>query len=134
MGAATVSGLTIVDADILIDAGLQVAAAVQCLDAIERQSALAISVITQMELLVGCRDKSEMRNAERFLRRFQVVGLNEIACDTATELLRRYRLSHGLLIPDALIAATAITWDQPLLSKNQRDYAFIAGLQLLPYP
>lgn len=134
MGATTVTGLTIVDTDILIDAGLQVAAAVQCLDAIERQSALAISVITQMELLVGCRDKSEVRNVERFLRRFQVIKLDEIACDVAMDLLRRYRLSHGLMIPDALIAATAITLDLPFLSKNRRDYVFIAGLQLLPYP
>jgi predicted nucleic acid-binding protein len=52
----------------------------------------------------------------------------------AVDLLRQYRLSHGLAIPDALIAATAITLDQPFISKNQRDYRFIDGLQLLPYP
>ena len=44
---------------------------------------------------------------------------------------RRYRLSHGLLTADSLIAATAITQGIPLLSKNQRDYRFIAGLNLL---
>jgi predicted nucleic acid-binding protein len=32
------------------------------------------------------------------------------------------------------IAATAVTWDMPLISKNQRDYKFISGLELLPYP
>jgi len=35
---------------------------------------------------------------------------------------------------DALIAATAIALNQPFISKNQRDYQFISGLQLLPYP
>jgi predicted nucleic acid-binding protein len=54
--------------------------------------------------------------------------------DHASDLLRRYRLSHGLLIADALIAATAIVLESPLVSKNQGDYKFIADLTLLPYP
>ncbi|MCS6912345.1 MAG: type II toxin-antitoxin system VapC family toxin [Anaerolineae bacterium] len=126
--------LTIVDTDILIDAARQVGEAVDCLAQIEQQSVLAVSVITQMELLVGCRNKLEMRRTERFLRRFQVLKLNDSICDAALELLRRYRLSHGLVIADALIAATALTVNQPLLSKNRRDYQFIGGLQLLPFP
>jgi predicted nucleic acid-binding protein len=48
--------------------------------------------------------------------------------------LRQYRLSHGLLIPDALIAATAINFNIPLLTKNQSDYRFIKEVNLLPYP
>ncbi|MGD1903647.1 MAG: PIN domain-containing protein [Geitlerinemataceae cyanobacterium] len=48
--------------------------------------------------------------------------------------LRRYTLSHGLQIPNAIVAATAIANRVPLLSKNQRDYRFIAQLNLLPYP
>jgi predicted nucleic acid-binding protein len=43
-------------------------------------------------------------------------------------------LSHGLLIADALIAATAIISDLSLVSKNQRDYQFIEDLHLRPYP
>jgi predicted nucleic acid-binding protein len=38
------------------------------------------------------------------------------------------------LIPDALIAATALYHQEPLISKNQRDYRFIEGLTLQPYP
>ena len=128
------STLTIIDTDILIDAARQVREAVDCLDQIERISALAISVVTEMELLIGCQNKTEQRNTERFLQRFQVLRLNENACDQAVELLRQYRLSHGLLIPDAMIAATAMTLGNPLISKNQRDFRFIGGLQLLPYP
>ena len=125
---------TIVDTDILIDAARQVRAAVNCLDEIEQKSALGISVITQMELFVGCRNKTELRHTERFLQRFQVLKLNEQISDTAVDLLRQYRLSHGLAIPDALIAATAIALNRPLISKNQRDYRFISRLQLLSYP
>lgn len=54
------NGLTIVDTDILIDAAHQISEAVDCLAQIERQSVLAVSVITQMELLVGCRNKPNL--------------------------------------------------------------------------
>jgi predicted nucleic acid-binding protein len=80
------------------------------------------------------RNKAELRNTERFLQRFHILKLNDLMCDIAVNLLRQYRLSHGLMIPDALIAATAIAMNQPFISKNQRDYCFISGLQLLPYP
>lgn len=125
---------TIVDTDILIDAGRGVSEAVTCLQAIEQQSSLAASSITQMELFIGCRNKREGQSVESFLLRFQILKLTEQISDAAVDLLRQYRLSHGLLIADALIAATALTFDAPLISKNQRDYRFIAGLNLLAYP
>jgi len=118
----------------LIDAARQVGEAVDCLMRIERKTVAAISVVTHMELVIGCRNKTELRDTERFLQRFQSLALTAAICDTALDLLRQYRLSHGLMIPDTLIAATAITLHQPLISKNQRDYRFIGGLQLLPYP
>ena len=83
---------------------------------------------------MGCRNKTELRHAERFLQHFQVLKLTEPVSDMALNLLRQYRLSHGLAIPDALIAATAMVWNQPFISKNQRHYSFVQGLQLLPYP
>jgi len=129
-----VTPLTIVDTDVIIDAGRSVREALVCLSTLERKSTLAISVITQMEIWVGCRNKTEQRYADKFLRRFQVLALTEQVCDVAVDLLRRYRLSHGLAIPDALIAATAIAVHQPFVSKNNRDYRFIEGVQLLPYP
>ncbi len=134
VGARAVSILTVVDTDILIDVAQNIREAVECLASVEEHSIPAVSVITQMELLVGCRNKVEQRRVERFLERFQVLRLTERVSDTAINLLREYRLRHGLAIPDALIAATAMASNQPLLSKNQRDYRFIKGLQLLPYP
>ena len=101
--------MTIVDTDIVIDAGRGVREAVDCLKNIKASSTLAISVITQMELMVGCGNKSELQKLEKFLKQFQIIKLNEAISDKAMELLRLYRLSHGLLIADSLIAATAIT-------------------------
>jgi predicted nucleic acid-binding protein len=128
------SDFVIVDTDILIDAGMEVDQAVNCLKYHEEQAQLAVSIITKMELVVGCRNKNELRETEKFLQRFEILAVNEATSEKADELLREYRLSHGLLIADSLIAATAIIWDCPLASKNQLDYRFISELDLLPYP
>jgi len=124
----------IVDTDILIDVARRIPEAITYVDNLERRVIVGISSVTYMELLVGCRNKTEQRKVERFVRRFEIVKLNETIADHAIVLLQQYRLSHGLLIADGLIAATAIVIDKPLASKNQRDYRFIAGLNLLSYP
>jgi predicted nucleic acid-binding protein len=129
-----IMSITLIDTDILIDTALQVREAVRYLEELEGSSELAISVITQMELIVGCRNKTELRKMEKFLERFQVVPLNEHITATAVALLQKYHLSHGLLIPDALIAATALELGMEFASKNQRDYRFIESLNLLSYP
>ena len=79
-------------------------------------------------------EQQELESLEQFLYRFHIIRLNEQISDAAIDLLKRYRLSHGLLIADALIASTAIISDLSFVSKNQRDYRFIEDLQLLPYP
>jgi predicted nucleic acid-binding protein len=125
---------TIIDTDILIDAGSGVLEAVNCLQNLKASSGLAISIITQMELMVGCRNKAELQTLLNFLKQFYIIKIDQTVSDTAVDLLRSYRLSHGLLIPDSLIAATAIVGNYPFITKNQRDYRFIQGLNLLPYP
>ena len=125
---------TLVDTDILIDAGKEVPDAVKCLRELQASSSIAISTVTELELIVGCRDKRELRSLDKFLRHFDRVPLDSDISRKSTELLKQYRLSHGLLIPDGLIAATAIAAGMPLISKNQKDYRFIDQLRLLPYP
>jgi len=54
MGFKRMSGVTIVDTDILIDAGRQLREAIDCLNRIEERSMLAISVINDsVRRLVG---------------------------------------------------------------------------------
>jgi predicted nucleic acid-binding protein len=126
--------LIIVDTDILIDVGHGDPAAINCLQRNEQQFQLAISVVTQMEMIVGCRNKVELHELEKFLQHFQILQLTEQISSNAVNLLAQYRLSHGLLIADALIAATALEYAEAFITKNQRDYRFIAGLQLQSYP
>ncbi|MFZ2806100.1 MAG: type II toxin-antitoxin system VapC family toxin, partial [Desulfosalsimonadaceae bacterium] len=126
--------MILIDTDILIDAARNVNEAVNCLQQVDQQFSAVVSSVTQMELIIGCRDKNELRSLDRFLERFQIISVSEQISDTAIDLLKQYRLSHGLQIADALIAATAIVTDIQLISKNQRDYRFIEALRLLPYP
>ena len=98
----------LVDSDILIDAGRSDSDAVDFLARVEQIDTLMVSTITQMELMVGARNKNELRVIEKFLDRFVTVRLNPAISDLAVDLIRQYRLSHGLLMPDALIAATAL--------------------------
>ena len=125
---------TLIDTDILIDAGRGHTDALTCLNHLQTGSSLAISVISEMELIVGCRDKAELQTVEKFLKQFQILAVNEAISDKAVALLKTYLVSHGLLIADAFIAATAVALNWPFITKNQRDYRFIAGLNLLPYP
>ena len=123
-----------IDTDVLIDAGRGVHEATTSLQLLENDACLFVSVITQMELLVGCRNKMELNALESFIARFQILTLSESISKKAVNLLKNYRLSHGILIPDALIAATALYHGFCIVSKNQRDYRFIEGLRLLNYP
>jgi len=124
----------LIDTDILIDAGRSINDAVSFLQRTELTDQLLISTITQMELIVGARNKNELRVLERFFKRFTIVKVNQSISDAAVDLVRQYRLSHGLLIPDAFIAATALVINEPLATKNRRDYQFITGLTLSSYP
>jgi len=124
----------IVDTDILIDLAHDNEVAIKCLKKLEKDYQLEISAITRLEILVGCRNKSELRETNNFLEGFPTNALTPEITQTTIDLINQYFLSHNLLIADALIAATAITLQKPLISKNQKDFRFIEELTLLPYP
>lgn len=112
------SDLVLIDTDVLIDVARNVPDAITSLQHVAKHAALAVSAVTQMELFVGCHNKTELRKVERFLTQFTVVRITEQMSDMAVDLVRQYRLSHGLLIADALVAASALVLNEPLLTKN----------------
>ncbi len=85
------SDIVLIDTDILIDAGRANPEALSTLKSLEEDSCLAISIITQMELIVGCRNKKESKALERFISRFQILKLSEQISDKAVDLLNSYR-------------------------------------------
>ncbi|MDX1908326.1 MAG: type II toxin-antitoxin system VapC family toxin [Bacteroidia bacterium] len=86
--------------------------------------------ITEWEILAGARSKTQQGQFQKALSRYNLIELDTVIARHAGILLKTYYLSHGLLIPDALIAATALRHDLKLYTANIRDFQFIKSLQL----
>jgi len=85
-----------------------------------------------MELFKGAQNTRELRNIERFLARnfAQILPISASASRLAVDLIKRYALSQGLTLPDALIAAITLSIKGKLVTGNQRDFAYIRGLKV----
>jgi hypothetical protein len=58
--------VVVVDTDILIDFGRGFGYAATHLDTIAQQFTLSISAVTQMELIIGCRNKADQNRLDTF--------------------------------------------------------------------
>jgi len=89
-----------------------------------------LSGITKMELIIGATNKSELERINKNLHQFSLTLINDEISQLAIQLLQEYNLSHGLALPDAMIAATSIVTQVELFTYNIKDYKFINGLKL----
>lgn len=91
-----------------------------------------ISAISYMELLQGCRNKTELKAMHRAFKSndHDVLPVTHIISDLACELVEHYALSHSLYLADALIAATALSHDLVLLSANDKHFSALKDLKL----
>jgi|LGVF01.2.fsa_nt_gb predicted nucleic acid-binding protein len=84
-------------------------------------SDILYSVITKAELYPGVRPK-EVKKVARLLSSMEEVRIDgEIAVD-AGRYRNKFYSSHGLLLPDALIAASAKKAGAVLITLNKRHY------------
>ena len=91
MGCSHVKPSLLVDTDILIDVARGNSIALQFLNQAAQQEPLAVSAVTEMELIVGCRNRRELKSMDTFLKRFTVISLNPEISSGARNLLRTYR-------------------------------------------
>jgi predicted nucleic acid-binding protein len=89
---------------------------------------LFVSVISAMELVVGCRNKEEVQKTQRLIGEFTLLHLSPKTSALAYELIQEFSKSNGLAIPDALIAATALSNNLELASDNVRHFTMIPQL------
>jgi predicted nucleic acid-binding protein len=91
-----------------------------------------ISAVTCIELVQGCRNKREMEQIKQGLAMCgtQVLPIREAISDRAIFLIERHALSNGLLLADALIAATALEHGMPLLTGNVKHFSPVEGLDV----
>ncbi len=120
----------LIDTDILIDAAHGIKAAIIFLDQQRQYHGIRVSVISAMELVVGSRNQRELRAVQAFLASVAVLPVPTNASAAALHLMQTFCLTHGLLIPDALIAATALESDLLLFTRNSRHFHMIPGLAI----
>jgi predicted nucleic acid-binding protein len=95
---------------------------------LEQQQQPRISVITWIEVLVGCRN-GETERVGSWLEAFERLPLD----DTIARESVRLRQLHGLKVPDAIILATARCADLTLATRNSRDFPLELGRVVHPY-
>jgi predicted nucleic acid-binding protein len=117
--------MLLLDTNILIDVLRGEALALAWL---EGQQQPSISVITWIEVLVGCRE-GESSRVHDWLESFPRLALDEAIAAEAVGLRQR----HGLKIPDAIILATARCGNFTLATRNVKDFPLALGGVLHPY-
>ena len=85
-----------------------------------------------MGIYRGVRNKRELDIFREFFRGSfsEILHIDEEASRLSLELVESYTLSHGLALPDALIAALAISKDASLVTGNLKHFSFIQGLKV----
>lgn len=91
---------------------------------------IVLSAITKMELMLGAANKHELMKIDEKLHRFNIALINNDITLKAFVLLHNHHLSHGLAIPDCIIAATAIVTDLELFTYNTKGFKFFKELKL----
>lgn len=90
----------------------------------------AINTIVYLELIQGTQNEQQLRDTEAYITRFTLLSLTPAVSTKAIELVRIYARTHGLRLPDSLIAATCIEENLPLLTFNVKHFRSIQGLTL----
>lgn len=85
----------------------------------------SLSVITVAELYAGVRNESEHRRIEALPALLHVRDVDVEIARLAGRYRLQYRTSHGVGIPDALIAATAQVHGARLVTRNARHFPML---------
>jgi predicted nucleic acid-binding protein len=96
-------------------------------------SNILIPSVTIMELIQGTQTKQELQQLKKKLKNYNIIHINDKVSQLSLKLQEEYRLSHSLSIPDALIGATAITFDLCLFTYNTKDFKYLPKIQLYKY-
>src|SRR6056297_2177612 len=85
------TGLLLIDTDVLIDYSRGVVKTKEILKNFESNHILAISVVTQLELMVGCENKVDFKSLQKFLSNFEIIQLSKSTSEKAVDLFKKYR-------------------------------------------
>lgn len=129
------SGKTV--ADLLLDTNILIDALrghEPCERYLEKLSGEGVfcSVITAAELWAGVRPQ-EVDELELFLSAFRLQPVDEPIARQAGLYMQQFSKSHGLLLPDALIAASARALKARLMTHNRKHFPMNDIIVASPY-
>lgn len=101
-------------------------------DIIDKSDCRYLSVFSYMELLQRAENKSQHKTIKDFLTHlnFMVLPLTENIGHRASIYIEEYSLSSRISAGDAVVAATAVENNLPLISSNTKHYKIIKDLKL----
>ena len=121
------------DTDVIVDLLRSFPPAVQWLESLNDDLILTGFVV--MELIDGCKDRSDQRRVERVIRPFPITWPSRETLNSALSVFSEYHLVHGLSMLDSVIGQTARDLGLPLATFNRKHYSVIRGLKTVqPYP
>ena len=95
----------------------------------KKQDSLSISFISKIEVLSYHLLKENDRNIfEIFFNSINILHINEYIIDLTITLKQNQKLTLG----DSIIAATALFYNEELLTNNIKDFINIQGIRLIP--
>jgi predicted nucleic acid-binding protein len=91
-----------------------------------------LSIQSYMELLQGAKNKTQHKNVKDFISEFgfTVLPLSENIGHRALIYVEEYALSSNMRAGDAIIAATAVENNLPMVSSNAKHFKAVKELQL----
>ena len=121
--------MVLVDTDVLIWHLRGYAQATRRLDQL---GSLTLPAVSYLEVLQGMRNKAGLAAVKKMLERrvATLLPISEAITQRAIALMESLTLSHGLQMGDALIAASALVHQLPVLTGNVKHFAAVEGLQV----
>lgn len=95
---------------------------------------IRLATATYLKLLEMCENRAQIGRVRAFVQEYAVLSLGPMASSRAAQLMLDEGALHGLTALDALIAATAIAHEIPLVTRSPRPFAGIVGLQVVALP
>ena len=120
--------MILVDTNIFIEFYKNNPAICEILERIDPQE-IVVSDVVCAELYFGARNKQELADMIVDMERLTAFSVSSEISNLAVRLVKQYCLSHKLRLPDAQIAATALTYNAKLLTLNKKDFWYIPNLK-----
>ena len=121
--------MILVDSNIFIEYYKNNPAICKVLEQIAPQE-IVVSDVVCAELYFGARNKQELVDIVSDMEKITALPITPNISKLAVDLVKQYCLSHALKLPDALLAATALTQNTKLLTLNKKHFSYIPNLKL----